>query len=316
MQTLVFIDTNILLDFYRVRSRDAGLSILAKLEQHRGSLITSDQVYMEFQKNRHSALLETYKAWKDATVPSPSLPPLLHEQKVSKTLEKCRKELVEQHRRVRVRLEQVFSNPVKHDPVFRGVGSIMRSLSEWHLSTETEGAGELQARALRRFQLGYPPRKAADTSIGDAINWEWIIACAKKSRARIVVVSRDGDFGSAIDDQRVLNDWLREEFRDRVGKKRTILLRSRITEAMKELAIPLTRQERKAAEEILRPVPALAFSSVPATGSAISVDDGGDLLALLHGWRAPRSWKGLSVASGSAAFGGETAQDQGAAIED
>jgi predicted nucleic acid-binding protein len=54
---LVFIDTNILLDFYRIRSREAGLSILSKLEQNLASIITGDQVAMEFKKNRHNAIL-------------------------------------------------------------------------------------------------------------------------------------------------------------------------------------------------------------------------------------------------------------------
>ena len=48
MNTLLFIDTNILLDFYRVRSRDAGFSTLRHLDQNHERLITTGQVEMEF----------------------------------------------------------------------------------------------------------------------------------------------------------------------------------------------------------------------------------------------------------------------------
>jgi hypothetical protein len=85
--------------------------------------------------------------------------------------------------------------------------------------------------------LGYPPRKAGDVSIGDAINWEWIIWCAQNSNKNhhILIVSRDGEYGVAYEDKVILNDWLRREFKDRISQKRKIELTNRLTVAMKIL---------------------------------------------------------------------------------
>src|SRR5580765_7471463 len=40
-----------------------------------------------------------------------------------------------------------------------------------------------------------PPRKPNDTSMGDAINWEWIVECAKTLNGSVIIVSRDRDYG-------------------------------------------------------------------------------------------------------------------------
>src|SRR5689334_14258966 len=60
---LIFVDTNILLDFYRCRS-EAGLSLLEHIEKIRDRVIMTYQVEMEFKKNRQEALQETIKSLK------------------------------------------------------------------------------------------------------------------------------------------------------------------------------------------------------------------------------------------------------------
>lgn len=50
MDPLVFIDTNILLDFYRQRRGDISLKYLAEIEKHYESLILTSQVEMEYKK--------------------------------------------------------------------------------------------------------------------------------------------------------------------------------------------------------------------------------------------------------------------------
>ena len=62
LDALIFVDTNIYLDFYRVRGRDAGLSVLAQLGNYLDRLIVTSQVEMEFMKNRQAAILEAYRA--------------------------------------------------------------------------------------------------------------------------------------------------------------------------------------------------------------------------------------------------------------
>jgi hypothetical protein len=99
--------------------------------------------------------------------------------------------------------------------------------------------------------LGYPPRKAADTSIGDAINWEWIIHCAKESGSGVVIITRDSDYGAPVGGKPVLNDWLREEFKSRVSRKRKIILADRLADGLKAADITLTKQEADAEDALI-----------------------------------------------------------------
>jgi hypothetical protein len=247
---LIFVDTNILLDFYRIRTREAGLSILRKLEQHRASLITTDQVVMEFMKNRQRVLLETHRNFKAPDWASLTLPPLLVEAKGSKTLEWHKKSLINQSAKLRDRLTKVLKEPSRYDRVYQTFQRILKHRGVYTLSREKSERIEVRESAEKRFKLGYPPRKDVDTSFGDAINWEWIIRCAKSSGHSVVLVSRDTDYGASVDGQLVLNDWLREEFRDRVAKNRQIVLTDRITEGLKKLAVAVTAQEEHATEHL------------------------------------------------------------------
>jgi hypothetical protein len=60
MPKYLFIDTNIYLDFYRIRN-EVKTSFLDHLEGIKDSLIVTDQVEMEFKKNRQIAILEGMK---------------------------------------------------------------------------------------------------------------------------------------------------------------------------------------------------------------------------------------------------------------
>lgn len=80
--------------------------------------------------------------------------------------------------------------------------------------------------------MGYPPRKAGETSIGDAINWEWIIDCTTACQKDLILVSRDTDYGTPYGNPPVLNDWLSQEFNERC-KGRAIVLTDRLSYAFK-----------------------------------------------------------------------------------
>ena len=57
MPALVFIDTNIYLDFYRY-SNDVSISLLKRVDNNRGIVITTAEVEMEYKKNRQKVILE------------------------------------------------------------------------------------------------------------------------------------------------------------------------------------------------------------------------------------------------------------------
>jgi len=56
---LLFIDTNIFLDFYEAKG-SADFKLLGRLKTVLPSIITSNQVEMEFQKNRQRVLSGSY----------------------------------------------------------------------------------------------------------------------------------------------------------------------------------------------------------------------------------------------------------------
>jgi hypothetical protein len=250
MSTLVFIDTNILLDFYRLESREAGLTILEKIDAHREDIITGDQIAMEFKKNRQKVILDVHRSIK--TPDYGPLPPVLVQTKASKSFERHKKGVRTQTDRLKRRLQSVMKDPSRYDPVFRTVQRLVGSRGEYNLSRDKDIRRDIRELAKKRFVLGYPPRKPGDTCIGDAINWEWVIHCAIESGAGIVIVTRDSDYGSVVDGQLVLNDWLQQEFKERVGRRRKIQLTDRLSVGFKAAAIEVTRKEEEAESALLK----------------------------------------------------------------
>ena len=95
-----------------------------------------------------------------------------------------------------LRGRRVFEKPTRNDPVYNVVQRLFAANTPYSLSRSKEKEQKKALRlAWRRFLLGYPPRKATDTSIGDAVNWEWIVNCTKQANANVVIVSRDSDYG-------------------------------------------------------------------------------------------------------------------------
>lgn len=96
--------------------------------------------------------------------------------------------------------------------------------------------------ARKRFILGYPPRKKEDNSIGDALNWEWVVKCAQDSGKNIIIVTRDSDYGATLQNESFLNDWLRQEFKERVSHKRKIILTERLSTAFKAIKSSVSKK--------------------------------------------------------------------------
>ena len=92
MDALIFVDTNILLDFYRVRSGGGGLELLGLIEAHKDILITGSQVEMEYKKNRQRVILEALIAQKTPDWSGLSSPAFLAEAKPAKVIAKSKQD--------------------------------------------------------------------------------------------------------------------------------------------------------------------------------------------------------------------------------
>lgn len=84
-----------------------------------------------------------------------------------------------------------------------------------------------------------------------------MIQCAVKHTAELVIVTRDSDYGLTYDGKSFINDHLKQEFGERVSNKRTLSLYSRLSEALKHFAVPVTEAEAKEEERVasLQPQP-------------------------------------------------------------
>jgi predicted nucleic acid-binding protein len=65
-EKLLFIDTNIWLDFYRARN-DTGLKLLKQVEALTDNLIVTYQLESEFKRNRQAVLMESWDNLKPPT---------------------------------------------------------------------------------------------------------------------------------------------------------------------------------------------------------------------------------------------------------
>lgn len=248
---LVFVDTNIFLDFYRLPGESAKRQ-LAALEKHKDRLILGDQVRMEFLKNRQKVILQSISQLKAPE--SSKMPQVLAEAKSAKALAKTMDQAKKYSKTIKERATNILSDPARYDPVFKTFSKLFTSSTPYNLKRPMLERFEVRNLARKRFVLGYPPRKATDTSIGDALNWEWIIRCAQKctDNSNIVIVSRDGDFGGQLDGSSFLNDWLEREFKDRVSQKRKIRLTAKLSDALRLLAEVVDAADEEAEEKVIQ----------------------------------------------------------------
>jgi hypothetical protein len=241
---LLFVDTNILLDFYRMQ-QGSKLSLLRRLDGLHDHIITSYQVEMEFKKNRQQVLLKTLA---NLELPKPfSVPAFLAEARVTGAIAKKLGAVRKQVDDMRSKLRRVLANPTLYDPVYKVVQRLFKADTPMNLTRANDARFTVRRLALKRFALGYPPRKAGDTSIGDALNWEWLIHCAKNcsTPADIIIVSRDTDYGATIKDESYLSDWLLHEFRERVSRRRTVHLVNKLAVALKMANLKVSKEEEQ-----------------------------------------------------------------------
>ena len=258
MSTLIFIDTNIYLDFYRVRGTDATLSILKHFDENHDRIITTSEVEMEYKKNRQRVIIESLSNLKPQDSSNLIVPAFLRESKRNRSIIKRQKSLSSQIQKLKDRTAKLIESPGRNDPVYMTLQRLFKAKGDCHLTRNDKVRFQIRELAQKRFILGYPPRKPSDTSIVDAINWEWIIYCAQHCSSDIIIVSRDSDYGVHHRGSSILNDWLLLEFKERVSHKRPILLTNRLTDAFKQASISVSTEEEQLEQELLKSTSSLS----------------------------------------------------------
>lgn len=252
LDALIFIDTNIFLDFYRIRKSNVSMKYLEEIEKHKNLIITSNQVEMEYKKNRQAAILESIGEVKKFNIVSLNVPAIISDAKAVEMINRFRKDINEQQKRLKQQIERILKIPNNHDPVYKSLEKLFKHNSPINLDRDNKARHTIWDLAEKRFKLGYPPRKRSDNSIGDAINWEWVICCAENTGKHIILVTRDTDFGVMYEGESYINDWLSQEFKQRISQKRKLILTDKLSAAFKAVQIPVTKEMVEEEEKILR----------------------------------------------------------------
>lgn len=254
MDALIFIDTNIFLDFYRIRTSEISLKYLDLIEKNQSKIVTTTQVEMEFKKNRQKVILESLNKIKPPNWETLTPPAILSDTKPSELIEKKKKEITNQQKKLKERIVNILRNPASFDPVYQTLQRLFKTNSAINLDRFKTERISIRNLAKKRFILGYPPRKKEDNSIGDAINWEWIVKCSKDKKKDIIIVTRDSDYGIIHDkDEKegILNDWLLQEFKERISQKRKIILTDRLAWAFDQIQINVSQELLEEEDKIL-----------------------------------------------------------------
>lgn len=251
MSTLIFIDTNILLDFYRYPRGSAILSVLEHIDKNHESIIITSQVEMEYKKNRQKVIVGAMSEMKGPKWESFKLPVILSEAQAASSIEKDRKDIDKQAKILLKKIEKILRTPSGNDLVFQTAQRLFKADTDINLKRPDPKRFTIRNLARKRFSLGYPPRKDSDTSIGDAVNWEWIIDCATRYNQDVVIVSRDTDYGCRFGKEMIINDWLSQEFKQRVNIRKKVVLTDRLMDGFKLAGINVTKKEQRDEEELL-----------------------------------------------------------------
>ncbi len=201
--TMVFIDTNVYLDFYR--SRNDAIRILQDLVDHHASkLLFPEQVYLEIRRNKDSIIGEVISDLTESKKNVPSLPAssLISESEYEEWNTAKKAVLAPLLDKIIKKLNERLEDSTK-DEIYSQIKSIY---SHAHVIATTDE--HLRNAEKRRF-LGNPPRpqKGKLASACDEIIWEAILASVKDD---LIIVSRDGTYKSHL-------SFLRDEFYETTG---------------------------------------------------------------------------------------------------
>lgn len=247
---LVFIDTNIFLDFYRMGSGQGALRQLDLLNQVKDRIITTYQIEMEYKKHRQEMVVETHNQLRGISSDNKQFSPLLLDFQPATTIKKDIINIEKQQKKIKERMDKILLNPSRNDPIYQHLQRLFKSESDLNLNRDKNIRHTIRRRAQKRFFLGYPPRKTSDNSIGDAVNWEWIIECGIQHKTDVTIVSRDNDFGITHNKKRYINDWLKQEFKERVGRKEITLTNS-LMAALGQLKVKVSAKDKKEEQELI-----------------------------------------------------------------
>lgn len=204
----IFIDSNILLDFYRFTKGDLEeLRKIARLSKTgRIRLLVSDYLRDEFYRNRENEIARSIKLFEsnqtDWSIPNifTAYPEFIELNKIKNELKKTKIALLDAVRK------DIHKSSLIADSV---IADLFES-AKVHIVSEAI----LKLGADRAVHARTPGKRG---SCGDAVHWEWLLAIMPNNE-NLTIISEDEDFQSRLYPG-VLSSYLSEEWNKKKGSK-------------------------------------------------------------------------------------------------
>jgi hypothetical protein len=202
----LFLDANIYLGFYKLSEDDLEelRKLVVAVNDDPNSLILTQQVVDEFERNREGIIAESLRMMDDSKLPK-SFPRLFMNYPEYEDLREALQEFESQRGTLLSRARADAQARTLHADQL--IGELFDAVP--HIARD---AAILEA-AGHRAAAGNPPGKGG--SLGDAINWESLLGVVPDGE-ELLFVSADTDFASGLDPGR-LDAFLAEEWRNRKG---------------------------------------------------------------------------------------------------
>lgn len=226
----MFIDTNVFLSFYDFKSEDLKelARLTAYIEEKTIRLYLPEQVKHEFRRNRERTIADAMKRLKNLKLMS-EFPRMCMSYGDYRVLRKKLHECSEVHKSLVDTLEKdIVDENLETDRLIAKVFS-----AAFPIKTTQP----ILVNARDRIALGNPPGKA--NSLGDALNWETLLATVPASED-LYLVSYDGDFQSPYR-KTYLHSYLDKEWKD-VKESRLYFFTS-LADAFKALSLQIRLSE-------------------------------------------------------------------------
>ncbi len=250
----LFIDTNILLSFYSLNQEDLAelTKLIDAIERQQITLLLTDQIIDEFNRNREQRIEGAIKSLRTQTF-NPQFPQLCEDYPEIEHLREALKHYEREHGGLTAKiLADIKAKNLKSDRIIQSLFSFGKQLS---------GNGEIVYRARMRMSVGNPPGK--NNSLGDAINWECLLAEIPEGED-LYFVTGDKDYCSALNDDE-FSDFLMDEW---TRKKQTkIYFYKRLSSFCKERFPDIALASVRDKEFLIRDL--VNSQSIAATQSAI-----------------------------------------------
>lgn len=205
----VFIDTNILLNFFHFSKDelDALNNLFASHEHGAASVHLTAQVCQEFKRNRENKIKDALKRFKEVKF-SAQLPSFMKGYEEYNAIRRLSAELQQLSKSIMEKAEaDIASRNLQADRLIKDI---------FTKSAIIETTPDIFSVASMRMAIGNPPGK--NGSIGDAINWTVLLQSVPEEED-LHVISEDGDYYSSINED-AAHPFLEEEWKEK--KKSTL----------------------------------------------------------------------------------------------